>query len=139
MIHLEISRVYDAPPSRVFDAWFSLEWPSFLGPFEIKAELLAFEPKPGGRYRIVMHRQAGDLVVSGVYRVVERPSKLAFTWIWDHDPVETLVTLTFRDLGGRTELVLRHENFALAERCEDHKIGWTSTLAKLDGRLNAPT
>jgi hypothetical protein len=42
---------------------------------------------------------------------------------------ETLVTVTFADLGGgRTRLTLRHTAFETAGARDDHRGGWVSAL-----------
>ena len=35
------------------------------------------------------------------------------------------ITLTFQARGGGTDLTLRHEGFAAAERRDSHNNGWT--------------
>lgn len=131
-LDLTISRDYDAPPERVFDAWLGKDWGEFVGPHEVRGEVVAIDPKLGGRYRIVMHRPDGKTIaVSGIYRVIDRPRKIAFTWKWEHEEIDTLVTLTFQPHGNGTRLTLHHEGFAAAERRDSHNGGWTSTLEKL--------
>ncbi len=135
---LDLRRLYDAPAERVFDAWLSEEWATFLGPHAVTADILLLEPRVGGRYRIAMHLPEGrDLIVGGTYREIARPARLAFTWKWEHEAADTLVILTFRSIGAQTELHLRHERFESAERRDSHNQGWPSILEKLDQRLKA--
>ena len=133
---LEIRRHFDAPPETVFDAWLDKSWGEWAGPPGVHGEVVQLEPKVGGRYRIVMHAPGrGELVIGGIYREITRPSKLVMTWKWEHEEQETLLTLSFKPSGTGTELVLRHENFALAERRDSHHTGWTGTLDKLETYL----
>ena len=65
----------------------------------------------------------------GVYREIVAPERLVFTYRPKVpgiiDP-ETLVTVTFADLGGRTRLTLRHSRASKARRrAIDHQGGWT--------------
>ncbi len=46
------------------------------------------------------------------------------------------MTVLLRDLGGKTELTLRHDGLLTAENRDGHEKGWNSTLNKL-GRLLA--
>ena len=87
----------------------------------------------GGRYHIVMRGPDGvERSVGGVYRVVERPSKLVYTWKWDESPMpDSLVTIEFHDRGTATEVVLRHEGLADAESCARHEHGWKGCLDNL--------
>jgi len=137
-LKLELTRHFDAAPEAVFDAWLDKSWGEWAGPPGVHGEVVQLEPKVGGRYRIIMHAEGrGDLTVAGVYREITRPSKLVMTWKWDHEEQETLVTLSFAPSGKGTDLTLRHENFALAERRDSHQMGWTSTLDKLAAYLDS--
>ena len=50
---------------------------------------------------------------------------------------ETLVTVTFRDVGGKTEMTLLHERFANTEARDSHSHGWTGSFDKLAELLGA--
>ena len=58
----------------------------------------------------------GDLFhLTGEFREVDPPARLAYTFRWeepDPDDRETVVTLSFGDLGESTELVLSQGPFA---------------------------
>lgn len=131
-LSLTMTRHFDASPEQVFDAWMSRAWGSWIGPREIKGEVTEIEPKVGGQYRILMHRAEGaPLAVGGVYRVIDRPNKLVFTWMWEEGQVNTLVTLTFRKAGKGTDMTIHHEGFASEERRDSHNNGWTKSFEKL--------
>ncbi|HEX4301773.1 MAG TPA: SRPBCC domain-containing protein [Rhizomicrobium sp.] len=131
-IALEITRSFDAPVERVFDAWLSKSWGEWAGPPGVRGEVTVMEPHVGGRYRIVMHRSEGDpLVIGGIYREIVRPSRIVMSWKWEHEETDTLVTLAFRAMGSKTELHMRHEGFAAEARRDGHHAGWTGTLDRL--------
>ena len=131
-LSLTITRHFAASPGQVFDAWLTETWSKWIGPRDIRSEVTLHEPKVGGRYRILMHRPDGvKMAVSGIYRTIERPSKLVFTWKWDDGASETLVTLTFRAAGKGTDMTLLHEGFPDADRRDRHVDGWNNTLGKL--------
>jgi uncharacterized protein YndB with AHSA1/START domain len=77
----------------------------------------------------------GDpLLLAGEYREVTPPSRLVYTWRWEAgvpDPRESVVTVEFRDLGERTEVVLVHDNFVGPGPIEPYHTGWESGLQKL--------
>src|ERR1700733_1471661 len=77
---LELTRIFDAPPERVFDAWLEKSWGEWAGPPGVRGEVMQMEPRVGGGYRIVMHRDTGDLSVSGTYKEIARPSRIKMTW-----------------------------------------------------------
>ena len=130
---LVMTRTFDAPPERVFDAWLSgADLGQWIGPRGVRAEAQTLEARVGGRYRIVMHTPDGvNPAVGGVYRELKRPSRMVFTWVWEHEKHETLVTLTFKPVGKKTEMTLRHEGFAAVERRDSHNNGWTGSFDKL--------
>lgn len=138
-IALAITRTFDAPRERVFAAWTDPKQVAlWMGPGEMRCEVTALDARAGGSYRLVLHAGAGGArhIARGTYRAVEPPERLVFTWAWE-DPEthaagpETLVTLTLRALGDRTELTLRHEGFESESARDSHQGGWTQCFDKL--------
>jgi uncharacterized protein YndB with AHSA1/START domain len=137
---IAITRTFDAPREAVFAAWTDpAQLTQWLGPGEVRAEVQAREVRTGSAYRIVMHGipGGGHYVVRGVYREVEPPSRIVFTWAWEEDAAthraghETVVTVTLRALGDRTELTLRHERFDSTQSRDSHDHGWNGCFEKL--------
>lgn len=130
---LEIRRLIPAARERVFDAWTQAKeldrW-SAPSPMTARAEV---DLRVGGRYRIVMRDPDGvERSVAGVYRVVERPSKLVYTWKWEESPMgDSVVTVEFHDRGKETEVILRHEGLADADSRARHEHGWNGCLDNL--------
>ena len=62
-----------------------------------------------------------------------------FTWKWirDEPTAEMLVTLTFHDKGGETELELLQEKMPSVESVEAHEGGWSSSFTCLERVLAA--
>jgi uncharacterized protein YndB with AHSA1/START domain len=87
----------------------------------------------GGRYRIVMRGPDGDdKIVGGVYRVIERPSRLVYTWKWEESAMaDSVVTIEFHERGKATEVVLRHEGLSDPESRGRHEHGWNACLDNL--------
>jgi uncharacterized protein YndB with AHSA1/START domain len=139
-LKLVITHSFDAPRERVFDAWLDPraigQW---IGPRVIKAEVKELEPKVGGRYRIHMKgADGGDgPVVAGIYREIVRPERIVFTWAWEtahpHGIAghETLVTLTFEDVRGKTKMTLSHDRLESKESRDSHNQGWNASFEKL--------
>ena len=135
---LELTRVFDAPPERVFSAWIEREqWQSWIGPEGISCEVPLLEPRVGGRYQINMQLSTGErMPVSGEFRVIDTPRTLSFTWGWDGDPArQSLVTITLRKAGQQTEMTLRQEGLGSIANRDGHAKGWTSALNKLAAYL----
>jgi len=132
---LQLRRTLSHPPERVWraftdptalGAWF---WPTR---FATKAEI---DLRVGGRYRI----DAPDvgMAVSGVYLRIEPPARLAFTWRWDTDSEETVVSVDLVPTETGTELMITHERFAGDSDRDDHAQGWEDCLDRLPGWLTA--
>jgi uncharacterized protein YndB with AHSA1/START domain len=144
---LAITRTLDAPREDVFAAFTDpAQFGQWMGPGTMKAEVETLDPRVGGAYRIVMRdEQSGVHTVSGVYREVAPPARLVFTWAWEVDAAtratghESLVTITFRALGKRTELTLRHEKLESAQSRDQHTHGWEGVFPKLDKFLASRT
>jgi uncharacterized protein YndB with AHSA1/START domain len=134
---LEITRVLPAPRPVVFRAFSTeQELTGWWGPQGFTAPSLEFHPRVGGRYRIEMQPPDGDrFYLAGEFRGVDPPARLAYTFAWedpDPDDVETLVELSFRDLGESTEVVLHQGPFRTDARRELHRNGWTDSLDRLE-------
>jgi glutathione S-transferase len=137
---LTLLRTFKAPRERVFDAFTQKEAiQAWFGPEGCNAPSVALDPKPGGKYRIEIHSPEGTVyVVTGTFREVQRPEKLVFTWAWLQGTgvgPETLVTLSFAEKGGATELMLVHSGFATATDRDNHNRGWSSSLECLTSML----
>ena len=79
-----------------------------------------------------------ELWQGGVFREVVAPERLVFTFAWDAEGergLETLVTVTFIERDGRTQMSLHQAPFqSLGER-DGHGGGWTSTFDRFDAYL----
>ena len=136
---LEVKRVLDAPPARVFNSWLNREeWQAWIGPEGVNCELPLFEPRVDGRYRLIMHLGGGQIIpIVGVFKEINAPSRLSFTWCSEDGKHNSLVIVTLRDLGSRTELTLRHEGLLTVENRDAHGRGWNSAINKLVAYLKA--
>ena len=135
---LVITRVFDAPRGLVFKAWTEPEhlerWQGAPRGFAVTAHQM--EVRPGGAYRVCMRSPEGvDHWLQGVYREIVEPERLVFTHVWldaqGRPGKETLVTITFAERGGKTELTLHQVGFKSVESRDGHKEGWTSTFDRL--------
>jgi uncharacterized protein YndB with AHSA1/START domain len=83
-----------------------------------------------------MQPPEGDpFYLTGEFCEVDPPARLAYTFAWedpDPDDVETLVELSFQDLGESTEVVLTQGRFKTEARRELHRNGWTDSFEKLE-------
>ena len=139
-ISLKITRTLHHSREKVFDAWVDpkalTRW--FAPSDDYTVVVPTLEARVGGRYVVEMRRSDGHVSKAvGTYRALDRPSKLVFTWGWEHEPGagETLVTVELIERGRTTELVLTHERFPTEESREQHNQGWTGCLNRLEAAL----
>ncbi len=87
-----------------------------------------------------MQPPEGDpFFLTGEFHKVYPPSRLAYTFRWedpDPDDVETLVDLSFRDLGESTEVVFAQGLFKTEARRALHRNGWTDGFNKVEELLS---
>lgn len=105
------SRVCEAPRELVFEAW---SHPNHLGhwwgPVGFSTTTSAFEFRPGGVWRFVMHGPDGrDYQNKVTFDAIEAPSRIEYHHGGGEDvePVQFRTVATFEDLGGRTKLTMR--------------------------------
>jgi uncharacterized protein YndB with AHSA1/START domain len=139
---LEIERVLDARRSVVFRAFSDPgELAKWWGPRGFTTPSLVLHARVGAGYRIEMQPpQGARFYLSGEFRVVDPPARLAYTFAWeepDLDDLATLVDLSFRDLGESTEVALRQGPFKTQARRRLHHDGWADSFDKLEGLLRA--
>jgi glutathione S-transferase len=133
---LRMEREFKAPPERVFAAFtdprlFAQWW----GPEGMHCPVCEIDLRVGGKWRACMRGAMGEHSVSGVYREISPPRRLAFTWAWEENGVrghETIVEIEFVPAGRNTKLVLNHRGFETADLRDRHTFGWTSSFVCLD-------
>ncbi|MBM3271536.1 MAG: SRPBCC domain-containing protein [Candidatus Sericytochromatia bacterium] len=135
---LELVRTLPASTERVFAAWTRPEkMRVWFAPGPMRVPVALCDLRVGGTYRIEMHAPDGNKYIAvGTYKEIVANERLVFTWSWEGDPSpETLVTVTLRDLGGKTELKLAHDRFTSEEQRAQHLEGWTGCLDNLGASL----
>jgi uncharacterized protein YndB with AHSA1/START domain len=83
-----------------------------------------------------MRRADGnEVATSGVYRIVEPPRRLSFTWAWEDAGGarghETEVTVIFEMAPGGTRLVLLQQRFEGAQARDNHSRGWSTSFDRM--------
>ncbi len=76
-----------------------------------------------------------ELWQGGVFREMVAPERLVFTFAWEDSGergIETLVTVTFADLGGRTLMTFHQTPFQSDNERDGHHGGWMSSFDRLD-------
>ena len=86
--------------------------------------------RPGGAWEtVITGEQMGDMPVGGVYREIDAPYRVTFTWAWlnDEKPHESLVAIELTEFGDECEVRILHRELSEAQT-DSHLGGWTSAL-----------
>jgi uncharacterized protein YndB with AHSA1/START domain len=134
---LVITRVFDAPRELVFKAWTDARHAmSWWGPRDYPAIHMEMDLRPGGAWRGRLRSTASgeELGLGGVFREVAPPERVVFTFAWEEEGergLETLVTVTFAELDGKTQMTFRQTPFQSIEERDGHRGGWSSSFDRL--------
>jgi len=126
----------DAPVARVFDAFTAPServawWNADDGRF--RTTHMDSDLRTGGRWEMRGIRGDGSpFTVKGVYRIVEPPRLLEFTWLpdWQGDTTESVVRVEFTERSGGTHVRLTHSGLTTDRSRTSHK-GWPQILSWL--------
>ena len=140
-----LNRTFNAGIDRLWDAFTTKEdMLMWYSPSGMTTPHVEIDLRVGGSYAITMQYDAtGEKVtVRGVFKIIEKPKKLVYSWKWDGSDEETEVAVMFRTLSdGETELTLVHSGFAQVPTesdvknnwtVESHTAGWTTAFEKLE-------
>lgn len=130
---LYIERVFTAPAQLLFDMWAKAEhMVRWLGPAQSRCEAADLDFRVGGAWRaqLVMDEH-GDVHMGGRYLQIDPGRRIVKTFNWrngEGDP-ETVITLTFRDLGDGRALQTFHQTpFTNVPRRDSHIEGWNEAF-----------
>jgi uncharacterized protein YndB with AHSA1/START domain len=151
---LHISRMFNAPRELVYKAFTDPAMLSgWMGPRGFHAQDIEQDLRVGGRWRLCLHRvstevgcEAGDaqnLWQYGTYLEIAPPERLVYTFAWENrgeiPNYETTITVTFRELEGKTVMDFKQGIFdSVAER-NGHVGGWNSAFDRFAEFILAPT
>ncbi len=135
---LTLTRLIKAPRPRVFAAWTSPELAQWICMGPRKVITAKIDLRVGGEYRIkIATEETGEHSFSGVYREINPPSRVAFTWnlgdcVPEYQGQESLVTIDLTEQKDGTLVTLTHEGLPTSEVREKHAFGWNGSLDGLE-------
>lgn len=131
---LLIVRTFDAPVSLVFRIWESrdhmMRW---LGPKDFTCTHLDLDFRPGGKWRACIAADAyGENWMGGEFKEIEKDRRIVYSFAWDGTPedpgMDTLITVTFREAGGKTVQSFHQTPFRSVESRDSHVGGWNEAF-----------
>lgn len=128
---LVLTRIFDAPPERVFRAWTEPDLlKQWFAPLPWTTPRVEIDVRPGGANTIVMRSPEGDEYPNrGVYLEVVRNERLVFTdaytgaWEPSEQPFMTVV-VTFEAVGDKTRYTARVLHWTVADRDRHEQMGF---------------
>jgi uncharacterized protein YndB with AHSA1/START domain len=139
---VHVTRVVDAPPQRVYEAFTDPDqvsgWFVPADGWSAPREAIDMDVRPGGSWRLTMVDEAGNgYPAVFAYREVTPAQRLVFTTGGpDEDPADPrtpTATVTFADLGGRTQLTFAGS--AEREMADEVQAGWGAAFDVLAARI----
>jgi uncharacterized protein YndB with AHSA1/START domain len=130
---LSIGRLIRAPITVVYDAWLDARrLEQWLKPAPAVITRVSIDPTVGGELRVIMRAGAREEIHEGIYRLIDRPNRLSFTWSSAPAGLNTLVSISFlASDGGRTMILLKHDGLRDHAAEENHREGWRRILDSL--------
>ena len=130
-----IRRQIQATRQELFDAWTDPEgMREWMCPGNIASAEVQMDLRVGGQLVIVMRGPTESFEHRGEFTIIDRPSRLAFTWIeksTDFQP--TLVTVEFFEVTAtESELVLTHLEIPRKEVSDQYQGGWNQIVGRLE-------
>jgi len=137
-----VTRTFDAPARRVFEAWTRPElFRQWWAPKSSPVPLLSCEMdvRTGGGYRLAFGQDAANaMAFFGRYLDVSPPARLV--WTNEESADAAVTTVTFEENDGRTLLVLQERypsKAAFDEACAGMEGAMPEQFAQLDALLAA--
>ena len=137
MHEFKIDVTLDASLPFVFAAFHEPEYLSeWFAPGDCSVTQIMSDFMEGGRYRIKMMDPSGiEMSLTGEYVTILANEQLSFSWAWEDDMEESVMTsvdIHFEKTEeGNVRLVLIQQGFVNKQECDQHNYAWMSCLEKL--------
>ncbi|WP_459557796.1 SRPBCC family protein [Lacunimicrobium album] len=145
-IHAKAIHHYSVPAVRVYDAWLDpsavyIWMSSALKSHGLSGEMkrVEIDPVVGGKFCFSDMRNGSEAIHRGEYRILDRPLKIAITWVvGDSDDDEpSVVTITMTPASDGCEVTIIHEMDAQwIDYVERTAAGWTRMLTHINELLS---
>ncbi len=134
---IEVKKDFNVSAEMIYEAWLDPKaLKEFIKPGDIvEVPNPVVDPRVGGQFLFEMHVGENRLPHKGEYKILDKPSKIQFTWNSSNTNNEdSVVTI---DIAKTSEsscsLTLTHELLPSLESRNDHKGGWNNILKHLEG------
>jgi uncharacterized protein YndB with AHSA1/START domain len=134
-----VRRLLPAPPDVVYDEWLDpgalADW---MCPRPARCRGVESEPRLGGRLRIDIEDGGTQFWVSGEYLVLDRPSRLSFSWscsTWPDPGLKSVVNVLLEPRENEQTLMTIEHTLLPPDLVGQHERGWTAIARQLAEEL----
>lgn len=120
-VMISMARRFEARPEQVFEAWVKPElMKKWLFTSESTNKAVNNDPRVGGIWEVVDHRNGAEYRAAGEYQEVRRPHKLVFTFeMPQFNEATDIVRVTISEVREAAEMLFTQEIVI------PHEEGWT--------------
>lgn len=144
---LTLSRTFDAPPERVYEAFVDPEeFAAWLPPEGFSGELHEFDATEGGGFRMSFNAEVEELepyasTFSGTYEELIPGERIVYTEAFESDDPgmagEMTTTVTLEAVPDGTAVTVEQAGMPETISPEDSSQGWTDSLDNLAAIVEA--
>lgn len=122
-IDITLSRVINASPSELYKVWLDKTHPA--SPWFGVPKVLLDSPRVDSLFYSMYQIEKKEIAHYGRFITLEKSKKIQYTWVSEATHgMETLLTVTFEDLDGKTQVNILHTNVPDDEGGHRHKQAW---------------
>lgn len=131
---LNVLRVINASPDEVFEAWLDHTCPG--SPWFGVSKAIVNPPSVDGLFYSMYQMEGREVAHYGRFIALEKPHRIQHTWVSEATRgIESIVTLSFESLQGKTQVHVKHINVPDDEYGRHHENAWKYVLAKMSSRF----
>ena len=136
-----VRRLLPASPDVVYDEWLDpVALADWMCPRPARCRNVESEPRPGGRLRIDIEDGGAEFCVSGEYLVLDRPTRLSFSWscsTWPDPSLKSVVDVLLEPREHAQTLMTIEHTLLPPGFVDRHERGWAAIAQQLAAELAA--
>jgi uncharacterized protein YndB with AHSA1/START domain len=126
---INLTRLIEAQPEEVYEVWLDQSCPGSPW-FGVPKVIL--NPQIDGLFYSMYKIEAREIAHYGRFIDLNRPSKIQYTWVSEATHgLETLLTVSFEPMNGRTQVSVNHSNVPDDEAGKRHQHAWGFVLNRI--------
>jgi len=136
-----VRRLLPASPDVVYDEWLDpVALADWMCPRPARCRNVESEPRLGGRLRIDIEDDGEEFRVSGEYLVLDRPTRLSFSWscsTWPDPSLKSVVNVLLEPRENAQTLMTIEHTLLPPGLVDQHERGWAVIAQQLAVELGA--